>query len=76
MKLWDLRTFNEERCDPVFEFNTSFSVVSAKYFYTPSVSMRTKIIGFGTSDKKIVFLNFNGDKLSENTMSDPISAIT
>jgi len=73
VKLWDLRVFSEERSEPVFEFATNFSVMSSRFFSTPTVEMRTKIIGAVTADKKLIFLNFGGEKLQEINETDPFS---
>lgn len=62
MKLWDVRTFSEKTVEPVFEYEHSYSVVSAKFLYTPSRSKGTTNIISASSDKTMKIVNLEGEQ--------------
>ena len=75
VKLWDVRSFSDTSVEPVVEFEHSFSVVSAKFLYTPSRSKATTHIISASADKTIRITDLQGKQKSIQDWPESFSAM-
>ena len=75
VKLWDVRTFSEKTVEPVFEYEHSYSVVSAKFLYTPSRSKGSTNIISASSDKTMKIVNLQGEQKTWTDCPDSYTAM-
>ena len=75
VKLWDVRSFSDDTVEPVIEFEHSFSVVSAKFLYTPTRSQDKKYIISASADKTMRVTSLEGHQKSITDCDESYTAM-
>ena len=76
VKLWDIRKMSDSTVEPVFQNEHSFSVVSARFLYTPERDRGEVNIISASADMSMKVMNLEGDVKSSISCSNSYSTMS